>query len=80
MKRNESLEKIGFSRIINHNTHEVHNAEETESRCQIDKIKNGGYATKFWAWFLMARDKWFKYKKPHNGCAYCYESKNIKKK
>ena len=76
MTRNNFLEVIGFTRILNHNSHEIHRPKHATAHCKIDKIQDGGYATAFWAWFLIKKDKLLKRKKPYNGCAHCFKKRD----
>jgi hypothetical protein len=66
MKRNKTLEKLGFGYIANHNpaSLEIHKVENVDKHCNIEYIRKGGYCTPLWAWILI---RFLKY----NGCFWC---------
>jgi hypothetical protein len=64
MKRNKTLELIGFRYIVNHRTSEVHSLKNQHVNCNIKTMANTGYCTKIWALILI---KYCGY----NGCYWC---------
>ena len=69
MNRNYFLELIGFGYLINHNTKEIHRVKTLTPSCLIYLMKNYGYGTKIYVWFLI---NFFGY----NGCAYCFKEED----